>query len=579
MIFSQHYLACLSHASYLIGDETTGRAVVVDPRRDIGVYLEEAEAKDLRIERVLETHLHADFLSGHLELAAATGASISFGAGAQLDFPAEPVAHGQRIELGDVWLEIRATPGHTPESICVVVYEHAGDRTPYGVLTGDTLFVGDVGRPDLLASGGTGFDAQTLGRLLFQSLHGQILNLPDETRVFPAHGAGSSCGKQLSSETSSTVGEQKRSNYALQPMSEDQFVAAVTEGQPVRPHYFTFDAQRNRQAHRLLDETVIPPALSLAQVLDRMDSGAVPLDTREPADFAAGHLRGAINVGLLGRFAEWAGDVLDPDREIVLVGDPATALESRVRLARIGFDQVVGYLADPPQLFMDRPDLVEASSRVTIEQLAELVGLEPNVQLVDVRNPGETAFGVLTGARVIPLARLVDSLDELDDQAPVVVNCAGGYRSLVAASLLRHVGFSDVSDLIGGFGAWTGAGLPITHVGGEPAAAVQVTPMAAEDLIHDGAALIDVREQDEWSAGHAPGAVLIPMSQVEARVNEIPAERRAVIVCRSGGRSNTIAQLLSSRRINAVNLAGGMHAWEQAGLPVVTEAGDPGRII
>ena len=461
MIFTQHYLGCLSHASYLIGDETTGRAVVVDPQRDIAMYLEEAEAKGLRIERVLETHLHADFLSGHLELAAATGAVISFGEAARLEFPTEPVAHGQRIDLGEVRLEIRATPGHTPESISVVVYEHPSDSTPYGVLTGDTLFVGDVGRPDLLASSGTGFDAETLARLLYQSLHQQILDLPDETRVFPAHGAGSSCGKQLSSETSSTVGEQRRYNYALQPMTEDEFVAAVTEGQPTRPHYFAFDAQRNRQVHRLLDETAPPPTLSLGEVLDRVAAGAIPLDSREPSDFAAGHLRGAINVGLQGRFAEYAGDVLDPDREIVLVGDAETALESRVRLARIGFDKVIGYLGDPRELYLDRPDLVEASSRVTAAQLADLVGPVADLQLVDVRNPGETALGTLTGARVIPLAVLVDSLDQLDRHAPVVVNCAGGYRSMIAASLLRHAGFADVSDLIGGYTAWTAAGLPV----------------------------------------------------------------------------------------------------------------------
>lgn len=465
MIFSQHYLACLSHASYLIGDETSGRAVVVDPRRDVGVYLEEAAARGLRIERVIETHLHADFLSGHLELAAATGAAISFGEGARVEFPTEPLHDGQRLELGEVVLEIRATPGHTPESICVVVYEHPDDLVPYGVLTGDTLFVGDVGRPDLLASSGTGLDAQTLGRMLYRSIHEQLLILPDETKVFPAHGAGSSCGKQLSSETFSTLGEQRRSNYALQAMTEDAFVAAVTEGQPVRPGYFIFDAQRNREQRGLLDELAAPPELGLDEVLAEVARGAVPLDTREPAAFAAGHLRGAVNVGLDGRFAEWAGDVLSPEQSIVLVGDPASALESRVRLGRVGFDQVLGSLSDPHELFALRPDLVETSSRVTTGQLAQLAGLVAHLQVLDVRNPAETAEGTIRGARLIPLAALVDSLGELDRDAPTVVTCASGYRSMIAASILRHRGFGDVSDLIGGFDAWRAAGLPIASDG------------------------------------------------------------------------------------------------------------------
>jgi len=461
MIFSQHYLGCLSHASYLIGDESTGRAVVVDPRRDIGVYLAEAAAKGLRIERVIETHLHADFLSGHLELADRTGAIISFGEAADLDFPTEPLVDGQRIALGEVTLEIRATPGHTPESICVLVFEHADDPVPYGALTGDTLFVGDVGRPDLFASSASGFTTDRLARMLYHSLHGRILDLPDETRIFPAHGAGSACGKQLSSETSSTLGEQRRSNYALAAMTEDDFVAAVTEGQPVRPAYFSFDAQRNRQAHQLLDEHSPPPPMDLTTVVARQQAGALLLDTREPVDFAAAHLRGAINVGLQGRFAEWAGEVLDPGRDIVLVGDPTTALESRVRLARIGFDRVVGYLIEPGQLLIGRPDLVEASSRVTVVELAELIGVQADIQLVDVRNPGETVEGTLPAARAVPLAELVGSLDEFDPETPTVVYCAGGYRSLVASSVLRHAGFTDVSDLLGGYGAWAAAGLPV----------------------------------------------------------------------------------------------------------------------
>ena len=346
MIFTQHYLGCLSHASYLIGDETTGRAVVVDPRRDIGLYLDEAAAAGLTIERVIETHVHADFVSGHLELAARVGAVISYGAAAEVDFPIEPLADGQRLSLGDVTLEVLATPGHTPESICVVVYEHATDEVPYGVLTGDTLFVGDVGRPDLLASVDPTLSADVLARRLYRSLHDKLLALPDATRVFPAHGAGSSCGRQLSSQTSSTIGEQRRTNYALAPMDEDAFVTAVTEGLPPRPAYFAFDAARNREDHALLDESP-PAALTVAAALERRADGAVLLDVREPADFAAGHLCGAVNIGLQGRFAEWAGEVLPPDRDIVLVGDPARAAEAKIRLGRVGYDRVVGQVDDP----------------------------------------------------------------------------------------------------------------------------------------------------------------------------------------------------------------------------------------
>jgi rhodanese-related sulfurtransferase/glyoxylase-like metal-dependent hydrolase (beta-lactamase superfamily II) len=580
VIFTQHYLGCLSHASYLIGDEMTGRAVVVDPRRDIGVYLEEARDKGLRIERVIETHLHADFLSGHLELAQETGAVISFGEAARVDFPTDLLADGQRISLGEVTLEIRATPGHTPESICVLVFEHAADPTPYGILTGDTLFVGDVGRPDLLASSGTGLDADTLARMLYRSLHQGILGLPGETRVFPAHGAGSACGKQLSSETTSTLGEQRRTNYALAPMTEDQFVAAVTEGQPTRPHYFSFDAKRNREAHGLLDEHAPPTPMDLPGVLERIAGGAVALDTREPSDFAAGHLRGAINVGLQGRFAEWAGDVLDPESEIVLVGDPVTAIESRIRLARIGFDRVIGYLSEPSRLVIDRPDLVERSSRLSIEQLAELRGLEPGLQLVDVRNPGEVTGGTLPGVRLVPLPVLVDSLDGLDREAPIVVNCAGGYRSVIAASVLRHAGFCDVSDLVGGYGAWSTAGLPVSARDAVDEADVnQISPSEAAALVEAGAMIVDVREPEEWVAGHAPNSVLIPMGQVEKRLAELPAGARTLVVCRSGGRSAAITQLLTSRGFDAVNLAGGMRAWVEAGMPVITEAGEPGRII
>jgi DMSO/TMAO reductase YedYZ molybdopterin-dependent catalytic subunit/rhodanese-related sulfurtransferase/glyoxylase-like metal-dependent hydrolase (beta-lactamase superfamily II) len=579
VIFTQHYLTCLSHASYLVGDETTGRAVVVDPRRDVAVYVEEAAARGLVIERVIETHIHADFLSGHLELAAETGAVISYGEGADVEFPIEPLRDGERLSLGDVSLEILATPGHTPESICIVVYEHADDTTPYGVLTGDTLFVGDVGRPDLLASAGADLSADALARHLYRSLRDKLLTLPDATRVFPGHGAGSSCGKQLSTETSSTLAEQRRTNYALRPMSEDAFVVAVTEGQPTRPHYFAFDVERNRQLRPLLD-TDAPQPLDIDEVLRLRDAGAFLVDAREPAEFAAGHIRGAVNVGLQGRFAEWGGDVLTPDRDVVLVGDPALGLEAKIRLGRVGYDRVVGQLSEPAQLFVNRPDLIETSSRLTIEQLAELRSLEPDLQVVDVRSPGETEAGTLPGAREIPLAALSESFAALDKATPVVVYCESGYRSQIAASALLEDGFADVSDLLGGYHAWDGAGLPTSF--GASSIDSGTTPAVgargARTLLDSGALLLDVREPEEWQAEHAPGAVLIPMGQVRQRQSELPRDRRIVVVCRSGGRSAATTESLRTWGFDAVNLAGGMCAWASAGLPTAT-AIDEGLVV
>jgi rhodanese-related sulfurtransferase/glyoxylase-like metal-dependent hydrolase (beta-lactamase superfamily II) len=569
MILTQHYLACLSHASYLIGDETTGRAVVVDPRRDIDVYLDEAHRHGLRIERVIETHIHADFLSGHLELADRTGAVVSYGAGADVDFAFEELADGQRLELGEVALDILATPGHTPESICVLVWERPDDPAPYGVLTGDTLFVGDVGRPDLLASASADLSADRLARHLYRSLRDKLLALPDTTRVYPAHGAGSACGRALSSETTSTIGDERRSNYALQDMTEDAFVAAVTEGQPARPRYFAFDARANRERHALLDEHA-PPLLAIDDVLTRRAAGAVLLDPREPADFAVAHVRGAVNVGLQGRFAEWAGDVLPTDRDIVLVGDPALAPEVKVRLARVGFDRVAGQLADAGAVFA-RNDMVEASSRLTIGQLAELRGLEPDLQVLDVRAASETRSGTLPGAVEIPLPVLADALDALDRDRPVVAYCAGGYRSMVAASLLASAGFVDVSDVLGGFGAWQAADLPVVKPG--DAAAVgrtpQVSARAANALLASGATALDVREPDEWAGGHIDGATLLPMGDVPAHRAELPTDRRIVVVCRSGGRSAAVVDALRAHGFDAVNLAGGMCAWTAAGLAVV----------
>lgn len=454
MIFEQFYLECLSQASYLIGDPSSGRAVVVDPRRDVGVYLDSASEHGLTIEMAIETHFHADFLSGHLEMVAATGAEIAYGSVAETEFDSRKLAHGEVIDLGQVALEIRHTPGHTPESISVVVYEHGVGGEPYAVLTGDTLFVGDVGRPDLLSS--KGVTSEWLANSLYESLHGQLLTLPDTTRVYPGHGAGSACGKNLSSDTWSTIGDQRSGNYALAPMSAAEFVDVVTAGQSAPPSYFSYDAELNRENRPLLDELMVPPTFGTDAVIDHVAGGGVLLDTRDPETFASGHIAGSINVGLGGRFAEFAGGVLDPSREIVLITEPGKELESKNRLARIGYDRVVGALVDPQAVMSAFPDVAATLGRVDVAEFDESrTGHE--VQVLDVRQPGETEGGIVDGAFLAPLTKLHEGLAELDKSKPVLVYCAGGYRSAIAASEMLAVGFTDVRDLRGGYGAWSGA--------------------------------------------------------------------------------------------------------------------------
>ncbi len=455
MIFEQHYLDCLSQASYFIGDESTKRAVVVDPRRDVAPYLQSAQEHGMTIELVLETHFHADFLSGHLELAHATGAAIGYGSKAETEFESNKYDHGERISLGEVELEIRHTPGHTPESISIVVYENGADGEPYAVLTGDTLFIGDVGRPDLLSS--KGVTSEELASMLYDSLHDQLLTLPAATRVYPAHGAGSACGKNLSTATSSTIGEQRDSNYALAPMSKDDFIQVVTEGQTAPPAYFAYDAVLNRENRPILDESTAPAALTLDEVVAHQRRGAVVLDTRDPNEFAAGHLIGSINIGLAGRYAEFAGGVIQPGVAIVLVTDEGQELESKIRLARIGFDNVVGHLANPLQTFSDHPDDVAKGSRLDVAAMREAMATVDGLQVVDVRQPGETAGGVIEGASLVPLTTLNKQLASLDASKPTIVYCAGGFRSSIAASRMAAAGFTDVSDLLGGYGAWQSA--------------------------------------------------------------------------------------------------------------------------
>ncbi|MGV0742205.1 MBL fold metallo-hydrolase [Mycolicibacterium sp. XJ870] len=452
MILKQFYLGCLSHASYLIADETTKRAIIVDPRRDITEYLDQARRDDLHIEGVINTHFHADFVSGHLELVDATGAWIGFGAAAETDYPIRRLHHGEHISLGRVDIEILSTPGHTWESISLLVRDGA-DSSPTAVLTGDSLFIGDVGRPDLAnLDGGTSTD---LARAMYRTVHQTLLQLPDGVAVMPAHGAGSACGKNLSTDLVSTIGEQRQTNPALQPMSEDEFVRLITAGQPAVPGYFSTDADLNRRDHAVFDEARSVPELTPEQLRSLLATeGTVVIDTRSPEEFATAHLAGTINVGLAGRFAETCGMVARVDDDIVVVTAPGAEHEATLRLARIGYDNVVGYLNTTDDGFPDTlGDLVVHIDRLDPVKLAGLLAHD-TVTVLDVRNAAERENGHIPGSVHIPLAELLTRHTEIDRHKPVVVHCAGGWRSSVAASLLRAQGHSQTTDLIGGYAGW-----------------------------------------------------------------------------------------------------------------------------
>ncbi|MDO5499823.1 MAG: rhodanese-like domain-containing protein [Propionibacteriaceae bacterium] len=455
MIFKQYYLDCLSQASYLIAEESTRRAVIVDPRRDIAEYLADAQEQNLTIVGVINTHFHADFVSGHLELAQETGAWIGYGRAANPEFEIRSLADGDRIDLGGVQLGIMETPGHTPESITVLVYERAEDGVPYAALTGDALFIGDVGRPDLLAS--VGLTAEELGSMLYHSIQTKLMGLPDEVRVFPAHGAGSACGKNLSTEKQSTIGEQRRTNYACQPMNEAEFLAVVTEGQPAAPGYFLFNATINKQAREILDAGASVPALSDNQVADAIGAGAVIHDARPGDEYARGYLRGSVSIPADGRMAETAGMVFTPEQRIVVIAPEGTEQQIATRLARIGYDQVVGYIPEPDGYLLRHQDQVEPASRLRVDQLERV---REDVQLIDIRNPGEVVDGMVPGAVHIPLPQLPTRAADLAQDKPTVLYCAGGWRSAVGASFLRSRGFSDVSDLLGGYTAWSAQHAP-----------------------------------------------------------------------------------------------------------------------
>ncbi len=462
MIFKQFYLPCLAHASYIIGDEETGTAAVVDPQRDTDQYIAFAIEHALKINKVFLTHLHADFVAGHLELRDRVGATIYLGAAAKAAYAFAPLRDGDTLEFGHVRLKVLETPGHTPESISIVVYDlSASDTQPYAVLTGDTLFIGDVGRPDLRAA--LGWSATELGSLLFDSLHKKLLALPDQSLVYPAHGAGSLCGRAISKETVSTLGEQRRLNYALQPMSKEAFIQVVTADQPEAPPYFTYDAVLNSEERPTLDEALAREMnpLTLNAVLALQADGAQILDTRDPDEFGAAHLAGSINIGLGGQYATWAGTVLDRKHPIVIIADPGRESESAIRLGRIGFDHVVGYLQNGLQSLESRPELVAFTEHLSAQFAAELLSSSQPPLAIDVRAPREREEKHIGGSLGIPLNRLVENLKTLPQNRPLLVYCAGGYRSSIAASLLQGSGFDPVCEIAGGIAAWEAAKLPV----------------------------------------------------------------------------------------------------------------------
>jgi hydroxyacylglutathione hydrolase len=447
MHFRQFYLGCLAHASYFIA--SNGESAVVDPQRDVQQYLDEAAATGSRIRYIIETHLHADFVSGHRELAERTGAEIVFGAAANAELPHRPVHDGDELRVGDVVLRALETPGHTPESISWLV---SGDDGTTRVLTGDTLFIGDVGRPDL--AGSRGYTSEQMAGLLYDSIHGKLLTLDDDVEVWPAHGAGSACGKNISSERSSTIGVQRKVNYALQPMAREAFVAMMTTELPPAPRYFPMDAEINRRGARPLSE-LAAHALSADDVHARIDRGAIVLDVRDAFAFGTAHLRGAINIGLRGQYASWAGTLVSKDDELVIVASSKEeADEAIMRLARVGLENVAGWLDGGIAAWCESGREVETLPQIDVEELSSRLG---DLNVLDVRRRGEYRDGHVPDAVNVPLDELPDRVGALDPSKPTAVICAGGYRSSAAASILRRHGFVDLFNVIGGTSAWMAA--------------------------------------------------------------------------------------------------------------------------
>ncbi len=457
MYFKQFYLGCLAHASYLIGSEK--EAAVVDPQRDVDQYLHEAEAQNLIIKYVIETHLHADFVSGHRELAARTGAAIVFGAKAGAGFPHLAAVDGDELTVGKTTLRILETPGHTPESISILITDTENPNQTPKLMTGDTLFIGDVGRPDLVGS--KGYSAETMAGMLYDSLHEKILRLADNVEVYPAHGAGSMCGRNISKETSSTIGEQRKFNYALQPMPKDSFIKMMTADLPDVPAYFPRDAELNRAGAGPLKELLSVTELSPEAVRNLIEEKVTLLDVRNSTAFGTSHLAGSINLGLGGQFASWAGSLLNLNAAIVLVADGIEEVnEAVMRLARVGIENIKGYLNGGVQAWSDAGFELATVAQMSVDELRSQLDEKADLQVIDVRRPTEYANGHVPGAKNMPLSKIEQQDLNLDSTKPTAVICASGYRSSAATGVLKRRGFNELYNIVGGTSAWVNAGFP-----------------------------------------------------------------------------------------------------------------------
>jgi len=455
MYFEQFYLGCLAHASYMLA--SNGEAVVVDPQRDVDIYLQAAEEHKVQIRHIFETHLHADFVSGHRELATRAGASIYIGAQAQARFPHVDVQDGFELRVGRLRIRVLETPGHTLESVCLVITDEEKATHPWAVLTGDTLFLGDVGRPDLSK---THTPAELAG-LLYDSLHNKLLKLADDVLVYPAHGAGSLCGRNMRAERSSTIGTERLTNYALQIKSREEFVRQLTSNLPARPEYFLQDAEINRDGATALSALSELAPISAQQLKSLLDDGVIALDVRPGDQFASAHVPGSINIALSGQFATWAGTVLGLSARPVLIAESTEQiLEARLRLARVGIEDTRGYLCGGVQAWVEAGLPVVKLPQITVDTLEHRLRAGTS-QVLDVRREPEWQVGHLAEATWWPLDNFKVSPPEIDREAPIAVHCKSGYRSMIACSLLQRAGFRNISNLIGGFDAWQQAKLPV----------------------------------------------------------------------------------------------------------------------